>query len=440
MDEKSAILRELKRDIARERIVILLGTGVSAASTANHPYNDWRNLLRSGIDRCSTIGVGSNRQFWEQRQWSALEGDIIDLLGVAQQVESRLRKAGGEFATWLRDTIGSIRLGDSAVLKAIEKIDAPIATTNYDLFIEQALNRSSLLLADGIDVADWLSASEQSSAILHLHGIWRRPETVILGHTSYQALLDQAHAQFAQRVIASTRSFLFIGCGEGLEDPNLGTLIDWIGTQQPSTLQRHYRLCTNEERQKLLECRIQNNRVFPVSYGAAHIDLLGFLETIAHYRHLIPPDLATRAEEYRACIPQMIEGDERWMRKDQLAKQMAEIVAQQNVPYDALEDSGDFALAAALALAIAENPKAEDIPRLWAIAKRPNLPVNVKYKIVDAFKGFAENKAVPLDRNQISDSLQCLDYLVSTHPRDSHEYKPFSDWAKLVRELFISPH
>jgi hypothetical protein len=240
-------------------------------------------------------------------------------------------------------------------------------------------------------------------------------------------------------VIASTRSFLFVGCGEGLEDPNLGTLIDWIGTQQPNTPQRHYRLCTNDERQKLLELRIRNQKdsVYPVSYGATHTDLLSFLKTISHYRHLIPPDLATTAEEYRACIPQMIEGDERWKRKDKLAKQMADIVAEKNVSLDTLEDSGDIALAAALALAIAESPKAKDIPRLSAIAYRSNLPVNVKYKIVDAIKRFAEDKKVPLNQIQISDLVQCLDYLVSTHCPAPDESGHFFEWAKIARALLV---
>jgi hypothetical protein len=157
LDQDSGILRELKRDIARGRIVVLLGTGVSAASAGNHPLTNWRCLLQSGITRCTSFGAGNVRQDWEQRQHSALLGDLIDVLGVAQQVESRLRAAGAEFATWLRETIGSIRLENSLVLTAIEKIDAPIATTNYDLLIEQALNRSSLVLADGVDITHWLT-------------------------------------------------------------------------------------------------------------------------------------------------------------------------------------------------------------------------------------------------------------------------------------------
>ena len=439
MIQNSFILRELKRDIARGRIVVLVGTGISAASSGNHAYTNWRGLLRSGVDKCLTFGAASPAPNWKACQHSALdEGDLIDMLGVAQQVESRLRAAGGEFARWLKETIGSIRLTNPSVLNAIAKINAPIATTNYDLFIESALSRSSILWADDIDVIDWLSSPTELSAVLHLHGTWNRPTTVILGHTSYQALLDHGYAQFIQRVIASTRSFLFIGCGEGLEDPNLGALIEWIKSEGPHTYRRHYRLCTDQERDRLLKSRNSNDRVYPLSYGASHSELLGFLKGLAHYKHLIPSTLADKADEYRACIPQMIEGEERPKRKDALVREMADIVNQQRIPFDALEDSLDEAFAAALAWAIGDNPNTDDIPRLLALADRENLQLNAKYKIIDAFGEFAK-KRVALSQDEHSASIQCLKKLVATTPCEIDGYDHFSGWAQMAVELLEGP-
>jgi hypothetical protein len=188
------------------------------------------------------------------------------LLGVAQQIESRMRAAGGELPRWLADSIGSQPLRDPSLFEAIAKIDAPIATTNYDTLGEEALSCGSRSWSDSVDVAAWFAQDRRNRPIFHLHGVWADPETVVLGHTSYQSLANHEHAQFVQQVLAATKSFIFIGCGSGMEDPNLGILIDWIRTRYPNSLHRHYRLCLDKDVCALQTNRSPNDRVYQIVY------------------------------------------------------------------------------------------------------------------------------------------------------------------------------
>jgi SIR2-like protein len=158
-----------------------------------------------------------------------------------------MRAAGGELPRWLADSIGSQPLRDPSLFEAIAKIDAPIATTNYDTLGEEALSCGSRSWSDSVDVAAWFAQDRRNRPIFHLHGVWADPETAVFGHTSYQSLANHEHAQFVQQVLAATKSFLFIGCGSGMEDPNLGILIDWIRTRYPNSLHRHYRLCLDKD-------------------------------------------------------------------------------------------------------------------------------------------------------------------------------------------------
>ena len=65
--------------------------------------------------------------------------------------------------------------------------------------------------------------------MLHLHGHYRRPETVILGIRDYQRQLGDAFAQAIQAFAVMDRTVVFAGFGAGLGDPNFAQLLGWFG-------------------------------------------------------------------------------------------------------------------------------------------------------------------------------------------------------------------
>ena len=217
---------------------------------------------------------------WGDRQLTGLaEGHLHELLAISSQIEMLLgAPGGGEYRSWLRDTVGQLHASDRAVLEALRDLSVPIATTNYDGLIEEVTGLKSATWRDGALVQRVIRGEE--SRVLHLHGYWEQPESVVLGAASYEKVLGDAHAQSVQAALALMKSFLFVGYGQGLDDPNFGALLQWISLVLPGQEYRHFRLCLNAEEQEIQKQHPPEERTFAIPYGATHGDLAGFLRSL----------------------------------------------------------------------------------------------------------------------------------------------------------------
>jgi hypothetical protein len=59
---RETLIQKLKEDIAKGRVVIIAGTGVSIEACGNqeiegHPVASWPGLLQHGLEYCRTLGV-----------------------------------------------------------------------------------------------------------------------------------------------------------------------------------------------------------------------------------------------------------------------------------------------------------------------------------------------------------------------------------------------
>jgi tetratricopeptide (TPR) repeat protein len=116
---------------------------------------------------------------------------------------------------------------------------------------------------------------------LHLHGHWQDPESVVLGIRSYEAVLGDVHAQTVLRSLRLKHTLVFIGCGAGLGDPNLGALLAWSRPILAGSEYRHFRLCRKQEREELEREHPPEERIFPLPFGEKHGDLATFLRDLA---------------------------------------------------------------------------------------------------------------------------------------------------------------
>jgi hypothetical protein len=217
-EPRKRLIRELRRDLASQRIVVLLGAGVSMATSNGAPEASWKGLLIHGIEHCAAFGQPRPVSGWSERmRWLIEYGDVEDFLAVATEIERRLQ--GDKFRDWISNTIGAIPRINEDLPIAISRLNVPVATTNYDDFAAEAARRGAVPWTDRPDIDDWLRGNDRRH--LHLPGVWRRPESIILGHTSYSRLASNERIQFVQKVLG-TRRILLVGCGSGLSDPNLG--------------------------------------------------------------------------------------------------------------------------------------------------------------------------------------------------------------------------
>lgn len=327
------MLDRLRISIARGEAVLVLGAGVTAAATQNHPFGSWRGLIEDGLGRVRD--VCDKDLAWFTTQEALLGGDVVDLIGVAQQVETRLREAG-EFDRWVADTVGGLAASDDAVYRAIAMTRAPIMTTNYDRLAEVALGRGTMTWADGGDVGAWLRRPHGRREVFHLHGVDARPETLVLGHTSYQSLLLHEQAQFVQKVVASTHSLVFVGCGSTTDDPNIGALMAWV--DRNGGPRRHFRLCRDGEEAALRAAAAKGGQVSPVPYGPGHADLVGFLSRcLAHPEEVVTPTAHDLVRAYDGMTDAAYPDQGRWKGKDRIFDAMCIEAAAVPPDLDALD-------------------------------------------------------------------------------------------------------
>lgn len=281
---ENQLLDDLKKQLKKSplEVVAIVGTGVSIASASTENPSiascaSWTGLLENGVDRC--VGISALEvEFAEQFKKQINSKDLDLLLPAAETIQKKLGgPSGGEFKIWLRETVGRLSAANDETIRAIANLGVVIATTNYDNLIGDVTGRRFVTWRNGSEVERVLRGEE--SKILHLHGHWEEPESVVLGIRDYERILSDNHAQAMERAMRSLKTLLFIGCGAGLEDPNFGALIEWSKNIFKGSEYRHYLLCREPDLGHFKE-KLKDTRISPIGYGANHGDLAGFLRTL----------------------------------------------------------------------------------------------------------------------------------------------------------------
>lgn len=276
-------LRQVLRD-KPDRVVWVVGPGVPRGAlrgTPSEPYTSWAGLARSGLRRIHELGRITSEEL----------ADLERLLGhnsfmtwrlVAEKIEQELgAPMSGEFRRWLRETVGEFErhLVDRTVLDALadhQRRGGLLTTTNYDILLETTT---------GLPAATWRSPADAERAlrgdepqVLHLHGVWRSPDSVVLGIHPYDDGFHDPHARAVMRMLCTDRTLVFVGAD--LHDPNTEAFLRWIETAYAGSEYRHFRLCRESELDSLRREYRYEQHILPLSYG---YDLAPFL------RSLLPP-------------------------------------------------------------------------------------------------------------------------------------------------------
>jgi hypothetical protein len=279
------LLDDLRKAVTRKGVLVVVGAGVSVWSTNRARAASWTGLLETGIDRCDQLGRTPSKDWAARRRRDLRSGDLRDVLAVAEQVAGRLsaqaasqETVGGEYRRWLRETVGALKVERQELIRAIAGLRVPIATTNYDGLIERVTRRPPVTWRDRARVERVLRGDERG--VLHLHGHWQEPESVILGVRSYETVMGDEHAQAVLRALRLTRSLLFVGFGAGLADPNFSALLAWIRRVLPGSEYRDFRLARSSETAGLRSQHQQDTRLVVLSYGRSYDDLAPFLKKL----------------------------------------------------------------------------------------------------------------------------------------------------------------
>ena len=281
------------------KVLVVVDAGVSmGATSASHA--SWLGLLKHGVDHLVATDSFTDRRGKELT--TSLEAafspkfDLKTALQHAELVEQNLLTPDpAAFAGWLKAAFRDFRVlprrGDTLdALCDLQQAGALLLTTNYD---------SLLTDATGLPPVTWEEHAEflqvmnrQRPGILHIHGHWQRPSSVVLGRSSYDRIASDQLIQSALESLWLERSWLYVGCGDGLDDPNLGRLLEWGKDWRKGALP-HYCLSI-ADRTLALENRI-DKPINLVSTGYPdHADLPAVLRSLtpaARSWPLIPVDV-----------------------------------------------------------------------------------------------------------------------------------------------------
>jgi hypothetical protein len=224
--------------------VPVVGAGVSKG-VARFP--DWSGLIANGLEYAATVNEAQPDFAEEIRKHLAAN----NFARAAELLKSAVRAPSAEFSAWLNTVF---RLSDESYLarSLVDRICdlmAPlIATTNYDRLIT-TLHPERWEPVTWTDPVGMQTALHLGNRVLHLHGVYDQPRSVVFGIDNYDELVADPAYEAVIRGLWLQRTLLFIGCSfSGLEDPDFSQLLTWATRTFRGSPYKHYAL-TNAYRQ-----------------------------------------------------------------------------------------------------------------------------------------------------------------------------------------------
>ncbi|WP_415394434.1 SIR2 family NAD-dependent protein deacylase (plasmid) [Rhodococcus globerulus] len=275
---------DIKEAIQQRTALIVLGTGFTAASIDDTTNCSWPGLLRSGLTYIEDNAIQPSdrilRSIAEDIEIGEHDSSSY-LLTAAQKIVSELGGVGSaHFNAFMRHTIGCMNPSPTknSLAVAIDALEIPIITTNYDQIFEQITNRHSVSWRDVRQARNALT-SKGAESVVHLHGIWNDPDSIIITSTDYERILSDTGTEALRQSLGMLRTMVFVGFGAGLHDPHFSSLWSWLS--QITSGATHYALCRQDELAGGIESKDHNSSLIFVPYGAEYTDLEPFIRKIS---------------------------------------------------------------------------------------------------------------------------------------------------------------
>jgi len=277
--EKDPVSR-LRRLVVARKLVFLVGAGVSMQVTGNDPSSSWAGFMEHGIKLAEQrTATSPDVSSWvaSVRQ-DVRSGDPDRRLVAEDQVLTRLGGPDSDgVAQWLRESVGSLTPVDRSPVEALAALGVPLLTLNYDNLLEEITRRPAITWQQPATMRDVALGDEQG--IIHLHGQWREPSSVVLGSVRYARITSEKAAQELVNSLSYNNALVLVGFGAPLDTMQFEPLRSWLTASDGPP---HFRLVsTGEHAQFSSPTLVEERRHLQlVDYGSRYDDLAPFLQSL----------------------------------------------------------------------------------------------------------------------------------------------------------------
>ena len=253
VDKRAAA--DLQEALIKDQLVIFIGSGVVLNSVrGNQQLLDrltWIGIMRDGLDFVVDKRPEVAAQVMPQYQVLKSNPSDSALTPVAQTIKNFLHHSR-DYRKWLDDLFGSLNKKGAIThpqllrtLDALRLKGAILVTTNYDHVLENNASQHLETLDQSIHDLGKVSRlfDRKLGAVYHVHGEYTRPDDVVFDDISYEKVNSFTPSRVRLESMLIDRKILFLGCGQGLDDPHLSKLFIWMDTHFGNIIdKRHYLL------------------------------------------------------------------------------------------------------------------------------------------------------------------------------------------------------
>jgi hypothetical protein len=290
----------LREALKNRNVIPIVGAGVSFGAAG---LPNWNQLLKNGVEYVTQ----------HKRELNLKKEDISALKSIAQT--NRLVEAFGllqsclggapesdQYQAFLTEQFGNPQLSDSSTLVALRNLGTRvIVTTNYDLLL-----RDFKVVPDG-EVVTWqtpkqiLSLLRGGRGVVHLHGRYDLPESVVLSDSDYSRIVHSPddHKTIAQALFFSG-VLMFVGSSlDGASDPHLGSILQEFVRLNGPLLEKsmpHFMLVKGSLKGTEI-VRLRKLGIDPITFGESFSELPEFINSLSGEKQIL-----VQAEDVRARL------------------------------------------------------------------------------------------------------------------------------------------
>jgi len=295
--DRFALNADLINDLAKQRVVLFLGSGVSASASTNsgRKIKQWEPFLR---DCAGLVDDAAAKQ---------LAFKLIDDRDYLMACEVLRRRLDEKWTELLHDEFAQIA-APSALHHALVALDQRIVvTTNFDKLLESAFDQSGSThhprVISRLNAEAFKMLRDDRRYLVKLHGSIDDPDSFIFTKAEYieRAFESAIYGDFIRTLLA-THTFVFVGFS--MSDPAISSLVEQYAYRYPGS-RPHYVLQAGPLSDDMVETNKRLRKLYAIQYDPKdnHAELADLGRAMVEKMKVRRAELAAAATKDRKREP-----------------------------------------------------------------------------------------------------------------------------------------